>query len=147
MGPVSQLPRECKPLTLALETFVKIVYSLVWAVLTLQPISKRVYQCATPFPMPPRRHDLLPLTLPRCHRFPPSLPYVIIDVGEQLYIAGFALLQVFVIVFPVFTSSKEAGGGESGTMAFLPLMLTSVYCAVGLVWAFLRLSYIYLRGL
>jgi len=30
-------------------------------------------------------------------------------------------------------------------MEFLPLMLTSVYCAVGLVWAFIRLGVLYLR--
>ena len=35
--------------------------------------------------------------------------------------------------------------GRLGDLEFLPLMLTSVYCAVGLVWAFLRLSFIYLR--
>jgi len=31
----------------------------------------------------------------------------------------------------------------SGGMEFLPLMLTSVYCALGLVWAFVRMSYGY----
>ena len=58
--------------------------------------------------------------------------------------------------------SADAGGGDcAGTdescrlptevstdasgMEFLPLMATSVYCAVGLVWAFMRLSLIYLR--
>jgi hypothetical protein len=33
----------------------------------------------------------------------------------------------------------------SGSMEFLPLMLISLYCAVGIVWAWLRLSYAYLR--
>lgn len=32
------------------------------------------------------------------------------------------------------------------SMEFLPLMLTSVYCSVGLLWAFLRLSALYLKG-
>jgi alpha-1,3-glucosyltransferase len=30
-------------------------------------------------------------------------------------------------------------------MEFLPLMVTSVYCAIGLTWAFLRLSVLYVR--
>lgn len=33
---------------------------------------------------------------------------------------------------------------SSSTMEFLPLMLTSVYCAIGLLWAFGRLSWIYM---
>lgn len=31
-----------------------------------------------------------------------------------------------------------------GKYEFLPLMLTSLYCAVGIVWAWLRLSWAYL---
>lgn len=31
-----------------------------------------------------------------------------------------------------------------GAMEFLPLMMTSVYCALGITWAFLRLSFLYL---
>lgn len=30
-------------------------------------------------------------------------------------------------------------------MEFLPLMLTSVYCAVGMVWGFVRLLFVYLN--
>lgn len=78
-----------------------------------------------------------------------------IDVLERLYIAGFPLLQLFVTLFPLVTKRRtpsEAAASEKGTgvdengsaLEFLPLMLTSVYCAVGLVWAFVRLSVIYL---
>ncbi|EKM59372.1 glycosyltransferase family 57 protein [Phanerochaete carnosa HHB-10118-sp] len=101
------------------ETFVKIAYSLCWAILIVEPLSKRVYE------------------------FPTSLPWVILDGLERLYIAGFAALQLFVTLFPIFAHSRISP--SASTMEFLPLMLTSVYCAVGLVWAFVRLSVIYLR--
>ncbi|KIP12677.1 glycosyltransferase family 57 protein [Phlebiopsis gigantea 11061_1 CR5-6] len=104
----------------AAETPVKIGYSLVWAVLTIQPLSKRVYE------------------------FPMSLPWVILDSLERLYLAGFVVLQAFVTLFPLLTRSQAASKAGSA-FEFLPLMLTSVYCAVGLVWAFIRLSVIYLR--
>ena len=77
------------------------------------------------------------------------------DVAERFYLAGFPLLQIFVTLFPLVARrraaasgsvSEHANDGESTTspLEFLPLMLTSVYCAVGLVWAFVRLSVIYL---
>lgn len=91
-------------------------------------------------------------------RFPRSLVLVIIDGLEKLYIAGFPLLLAFITLFPVLTqrpnskmdvyvSSEEFSWVETtgSAMEFLPLMLTSVYCAVGLVWGFLRLMFIYLN--
>lgn len=70
-------------------------------------------------------------------RFPRSPAFVILDTLERLYIAGFVPLHLVVTLLPyVLGPSKE----------FLPLLLTSVYCAVGLVWAFIRLSVIYLRS-
>ena len=84
-------------------------------------------------------------------RFPKSLPFVIIDGVEKLYIAGFPLLQLFVTVFPVLIGRRsdavtsDKADPSAGALEFLPLMLTSVYCAIGLVWAFLRLSVIYIR--
>lgn len=88
-------------------------------------------------------------------RFPQSLLFVIIDVLERAYLYGFVLLQLFVTLFPLVVSSKKSTPctgdhcadpeSEGSAMEFLPLMLTSVYCAVGLVWAFLRLSVLYLR--
>ncbi|KAL1944253.1 hypothetical protein VTO73DRAFT_3438 [Trametes versicolor] len=113
------------------ETLVKIIYSVLWAVFILRPIHRQVYQ------------------------FPQGIFAVGIDVLERLYIAGFPLLQLFVTLFPLVTKRRtpsEAAASEKGTgvdengsaLEFLPLMLTSVYCAVGLVWAFVRLSVIYL---
>ncbi|KAI0347392.1 glycosyltransferase family 57 protein [Trametopsis cervina] len=126
------------------ETFIKIAYTLLWMFFVLQPLHKRVYD------------------------FPKSLPFVVLDMVERWYLFGFALLQVFVTIFPLLSSRSSAtqpatsnttacAAGEhcanqpteTGTtvsaMEFLPLMLTSVYCAIGLVWAFIRLSVIYLK--
>ena len=96
-------------------------------------------------------------------RFPQSLPFVVIDMLERAYLCGFALLQVLITLFPLISTrfmptarlsgnasacvgDNCAGQSHGGTsaMEFLPLMMTSVYCALGLVWAFLRLSVLYL---
>jgi alpha-1,3-glucosyltransferase len=96
---------------------------------------------------------------------------VIIDILEKIYLAGFPLLQLFVTLFPVIVHRQPASPGitmdvciasdgfscpesEPGasselgnkTMEFLPLMLTSTYCAIGLVWAFLRLLFVYVKS-
>ncbi|KAI9000909.1 glycosyltransferase family 57 protein [Trametes punicea] len=113
------------------ETLVKIIYTVLWAVLVLKPIHQQVYQ------------------------FPQGILAVILDLLERVYLAGFPLLQLFVTLLPLVTrwrfsskasSAEHAEGTHEGisAMEFLPLMLTSVYCAIGLVWAFVRLSFIYL---
>ncbi|OCB91546.1 glycosyltransferase family 57 protein [Sanghuangporus baumii] len=127
------------------ETLVKILYSTIWMYLVFRPLHRRVYE------------------------FPKSLPMVIVDQLEKLYLAGFILLQLFVTAFPIltkrltqsqnneskqnFANSTEPGAHpidlattNEGSMEFLPLMLTSVYCALGLTWAFLRLSYTYIKS-
>jgi len=71
------------------------------------------------------------------YQFPTSAPTVILEVVENAYLAGFIFLQVFVTLFPVFTRGVS--------LEFLPLMITSVYCALGQVLAFLRLSALYLQ--
>lgn len=99
------------------------------------------------------------LTLDFFRRFPRSLPMVILDYLERLYLAGFVLLQAFISAFPFIVAkltktpsdelTREGGNpvtsDSKNTMEFLPLMLTSVYCAIGITWAFLRLSYIYMK--
>jgi alpha-1,3-glucosyltransferase len=124
------------------ETLLKIMYSTMWVVVVYELLNRQVYE------------------------FPPSLPYVIIDVLEKIYLVGFPILHGFNVLFP-FISERltmvgvqlcdpenplscvhEQGPGTVPGMAsteFLPLMLTSVYCAAGLVWAFLRLSVLYIR--
>lgn len=85
------------------------------------------------------------------------------DLLERVYLAGFPLLLAFSTLFPLLarrasTTDRLAEGcamaegancpngtTDSGTMEFLPLMLTSVYCSIGLIWGFLRLGFIYLR--
>ncbi|KAI0650640.1 glycosyltransferase family 57 protein [Trametes meyenii] len=108
------------------ETLIKIVYSVLWAVFVLRPIHRQVYQ------------------------FPQGILAVVMDVSERLYLAGFPLLHLVVTLLPLAarrraSSQADASDNVDGTeLEFLPLMLTSVYCAIGLVWAFVRLSVIYL---
>ncbi|OCH90715.1 glucosyltransferase [Obba rivulosa] len=115
------------------ESLIEVVYSILWTILVFGPLHKRVYE------------------------FPRSLPFVIIDSLEKLYLAGFPLLHLFVTVFPLVTrpqllsssigscAATDGVPSGAGALEFLPLMLTSIYCAVGLVWAFIRLSALYIR--
>jgi alpha-1,3-glucosyltransferase len=113
------------------ESLIKLVYSLVWAIMILLPIQRRVYEYVFVFMRASECDGLI------AYRFPRSPAFVILDTLERLYIAGFVPLHLVVTILPyVLGPSKE----------FLPLLLTSVYCAVGLVWAFIRLSVIYLRS-
>ncbi|KAG7449254.1 glycosyltransferase family 57 protein [Guyanagaster necrorhizus] len=112
------------------ESLIEVLYSTLWLLFVYQPLSRRVYE------------------------LPQSLFYVVLDVLEKLYLCGFFLLQLFVSFYPMITaytqhcdSSSDISCDDSSLdkMQFLPLMTTSVYCAVGLVWGFLRLVYIYLH--
>lgn len=95
------------------------------------------------------------------------MPGVILNTLEMVYIAGFTFLQIFIIFFPVLARTFLSGTSSSNTYTpvtegggavavdvkdvedaaakweFVPLMATSIYCAVGLVWAYLRLAYLY----
>jgi hypothetical protein len=61
----------------------------------------------------------------------PTLLSSLIHSAESIYLALFPLLQLFVSVLHPAVSKNED--------AFLPLMVTSVYCALGLVWSWARL--------
>lgn len=109
-----------------------------------------------------------PLSIVTCHsrcesRYPSSKLLVLVDFAEKAYISGFVVLQAFVTLYPILVTKAtmitpeqevmvgsgdvkiDVVAGAASQMEFLPLMLTSVYCAVGLVWAFLRLGYLYIR--
>ncbi|KAK0206516.1 glucosyltransferase [Desarmillaria ectypa] len=112
------------------ESLIEVLYSALWLLFVYQPLSRRVYE------------------------LPKSLFYVILDILEKLYLAGFLLLQLFVSFYPMITACTQncepssdipCDDSSLAKMEFLPLMTTSVYCAVGLVWGFLRLVYIYLH--
>jgi alpha-1,3-glucosyltransferase len=104
------------------------------------------------------------LGLMRPQRYPKSLIYVVIDLAEKAYLIGFVPLQLFINLFPIYVTTRhrswnlsecvagdafscpEADAVPSGleNMEFLPLMVTSVYCAIGVVWGFFRLGFVYL---
>jgi alpha-1,3-glucosyltransferase len=69
------------------------------------------------------------------------------DVLEKVYLAGFPFLLLFVTLFPIWASRRRQDNGEPDAgyskLEFLPLMATSVYCSIGLIWGFCRLIFIY----
>ena len=100
------------------------------------------------------------------NRYPKSIFFAIIDSLEKVYLAGFPFLLLFVSIFPHLQTHSQStvsvcissdafvcpdlqlnfmkGDPKSSAMEFLPLMATSIYCAFGLVWSFMRLGFIYL---
>jgi alpha-1,3-glucosyltransferase len=88
------------------------------------------------------------------------------DSLEKVYLAVFPFLLLFVSTFPYLQTQSESAinvcissdvfvcpdpqlnsmksGPKSSVLEFLPLMATSIYCALGLVWSFMRLGFIYL---
>ncbi|KAJ2931560.1 hypothetical protein H1R20_g5475, partial [Candolleomyces eurysporus] len=104
------------------ESIVKVVYSGIWLAAVYGLLSRRVYE------------------------YPKSPIYVLLDLCEKAYLAGFAPLLALVTVLALRNERTSSGGDKqaSANMEFLPLMATSVYCSIGLVWAYLRLGFIYL---
>ncbi|CBQ68017.1 related to glucosyltransferase [Sporisorium reilianum SRZ2] len=96
---------------------IKIGYSVVWALLVFGPLQRRVFR--------PVQSNVGILV----HRL------------ETLYLWGFVVLQVYVsVVHPM----EDTAAAASSSMEFLPLMMVSVYCSVGVIWAWLRASTLYL---
>jgi alpha-1,3-glucosyltransferase len=121
------------------ESVVKVIYSIIWIAAVYVPLNRRIYE------------------------YPKSIVYAIIDSLEKVYLAGFPLLLLFVSMFPYLQTQSESAvnacissdtfvcsdpqfksGPKSSVLEFLPLMATSIYCALGLVWSFMRLGFIYL---
>ncbi|KAI0033756.1 glycosyltransferase family 57 protein [Vararia minispora EC-137] len=98
------------------EQVVEVIYSLMWALFTFVPLHRRLYE------------------------FPRTLPTVILNWLELGYLIGFYVITPATMLFPSFIKGK----GDEWT--FLPLMTTSVYCSLGLVWAYIRLGYLYLTS-
>lgn len=68
---------------------------------------------------------------------------MIVGALETMYLWGFLLLEMVVTLCPVIA---KAVAHEPEKWEFLPLMLTSLYCALGLVWAYARLSFLYIAS-
>ena len=122
---------------------------MVWIAAVYILLNRRVYECG--------RLHLLRQCLTFVIRFPRSFRFVVADFLERIYLAAFPLLLAFTVIFPLLIrrpavpptdqyTAKGANKTDSqDTMDFLPLMLTSVYCSIGLIWGFLRLGFIYLH--
>jgi len=101
------------------EQIIEVVYSLLWAIAVFGPLQQRLYE------------------------FPRSLPAVIVGSLETMYLSGFLLLEIVVTLCPVIAKAFAQGPEK---WEFLPLMLISLYCALGLIWAYARLSYLYITS-
>ncbi|EJU06232.1 glycosyltransferase family 57 protein [Dacryopinax primogenitus] len=109
------------------EWFIKVGYTAVWFAVTLPGLARRV-----PRPTPSWIGEIV-------HRL------------EGMYIYGFVILQIVVTALNALLAWKSPNDSplsknSLSQMEFLPLLLTSVYCAVGITWAFLCLSWLYIKS-
>jgi alpha-1,3-glucosyltransferase len=62
---------------------------------------------------------------------------------ETTYLWGFLLLEAVITFCPILAKVVTQNPER---WEFVPLMLTSLYCAVGLIWAYVRLSFLYITS-
>ena len=104
------------------ETPIKLMYAALWYILVCQTMMRRVLR-----PMP-------------------SNMGIFLHALETAYLYGLSILALVTqIVWPI--SANLAPESRLWQMEFLPLMLTSVYCAAGFVYCWARLSLTYLSEL
>ncbi|WFD36270.1 dolichyl-P-Glc:Glc1Man9GlcNAc2-PP-dolichol alpha-1,3-glucosyltransferase [Malassezia cuniculi] len=114
-GIVSLFPLLFKPQ----ETPVKLLYSGIWFFIVRQALISRVLR-----PMP-------------------SNIGAIVHALESVYVWGLAVIALVTNVFWPLAGAVSAALVPTHA-EFMPLLATSVYCAVGVIWCWARLSYIYL---
>jgi len=118
------------------EQVIQVAYSLLWAIVVFGPLQQRLYESAFLVDGFGKANDLHP-------RFPRSLPAVIVGLLETTYLWGFLFLEIVVTFCPMLAKVVTQNPEQ---LEFLPLMLTSLYCAVGLIWAYARLSFLYITS-
>ena len=141
------------------ESPIKLLYTSLWALGTFYPLQKRLYTFPTNF------WSVLVDKLELAYQAGlPVLQVVVMMLGARSggnaaeapaatgATEGVRALSTFTTASPGYPTNVTAGAGpetktqEGSGMEFLPLMLTSVYCAVGLGWAFARMGYLYVRS-
>jgi alpha-1,3-glucosyltransferase len=72
------------------------------------------------------------------HSPAPTALSLLVHYAENTYLALFPLLQAYVSL------GHSLLFGNAEKVAFVPLLLTSTYCAVGITWSWLRLGTLYM---